>query len=151
METLENYVDGPGRPDSGAQAVAHDGQQIAGRGVAGVCGRLARRPDERDHRRGRHVGAHGADGLRSLQEHADGVAQAILYLRRRLLEFEPGAHDGDEQVALGCALLHDVGQEAEERVGRVVGVRQRPGSAVSAVRRSSRMASQSFSLVGKWR
>ena len=93
----------------------------------GVGGRLAGRPDERDHRGRRHVGPHGADGLRPLQQHADGVAQAVLHLDRRLLELHAGAHDGDHEVALGRALLHDVGQEAEEGGRRVVGVRQRLG------------------------
>ncbi len=88
-------------------------------------GRLAGRADQRDHRGGRDVGPHGADRLRPLEQHADGVAQAFLHLGSRLLELEPGAHDGDQQVALGRALLHHVGEEAEEGTRRVVGVRQR--------------------------
>ena len=132
-----------GRPDSGAgrgpgaQAVAHDGEQIAGRGVHPACAvawHVA--PTSEDHRRGR--------SRRGARRRRPALSARARRRRRAGPSFtsaddssnsSPGAHDGDEQVALGCALLHDVGPGSRRNApGWVVGVRQRPGIAPSSAR-----------------
>ena len=110
-----------------AQPVAHDGQKIESRRHRRVNPRLARGPQERQHRVRLHVRAHRTDGLRPVQQHTDRIVQVSLHRLRELVHLHASAHDGDDEVALGRALLHEMGQEAEERRLRIVGIRQRLG------------------------
>ena len=134
------------------ESVADDGEESHAGGLPAWAAAWQVAADERHHRLGGHVAAHGPGVLGPLQEHLDGAAQVVLDPGGRRLEFDTRAGDGDQEVALGRALLDDVLEEAEE------GGRRRPprrpgrcASAVRPTRRSSRIASHSFSFVGKWR
>ena len=133
------------------QAVADDPEEVECGRVAAVPGGLARRPDQADDGGRRDVCTDCPNALGPAQQDPDRLAQLFLDRGGRLIEVESCTHDGDDQVALGLSEFDEMLEEAEECSSGVIGVGLTRASSVRARNRSRRIASQSFSLVGKCR